>query len=425
MRLNNFKQCNFYALLFLLVILSSIFLSCNNNYLLSTLQTEELFSIPLGTMEDQFNFFINNRAPFMGINKLYLDDRLFYIVNGNAAKIMQYSPFGYMMLLIYNPQINSAPILLEKDKPTENKEISNRQATEYPFNYIGAIAVDNQKNIYIEDQLPESQYILEDGIKYTNIIRVFSPKGEIKRTKKNNEYTIGKEGVGLSPFPYIDNIYITLNNELVVVSRTTTAWLIYWFDNTHKPLYEVEIDFSHIPIPKDSNYIPTLEKIIPDYHNPILYVMVSYSEKIVDELTNTVAKVKNIESRIFKLDITSGKYDANSFIVPNEETSEVGFFEEKKIPDISLYEFLGVNESGCFFFIKMKDTTTYILQILNSKGKLLKKLKFQIDDRDLMFIFFNLSKKGILSAIIIETSQVRVVWWRSDKIIEQTGNEGS
>ena len=101
------------------------------------------------------------------------------------------------------------------------------------------------------------------------------------------------------------------------------------------------------------------------------------------------------------------------------------FFEEKKAPDISLYEFLGVNEDGYLFFTKMKDSTTYLLQILNPQGKLLKKMKFQIDDRDLMFICFTISKKGILSAIIGENTQVRVVWWRSDKIIEQIGNESS
>jgi len=399
--------------------------ACNNGQMLSTLLTEELFTIPLGKMEDQFDFFINNKAPFVGTNRHYLDGKLFYIVNGNAAKVMQYSPFGYLMLLIYNSQLNTPPILLKKDDPTKDKKISNRKAVEYPFNELGAIAVDKQKNIYIQDRIPEDQYIEENGVIYTNIIKIFLQNGDVKKTKEGNDFFIGREGVGGSPFAYIENIYITSNNELVVVTRTSNVWYIFWFDALYNLLYEVEIDLLHIPVPINTDYIPSLEKIIPDYHNHMLYVMVSYSRRVIDELTNTVAKVKNIESRIFKLDLINEVYDENSIIVPNDELREEQLFEEKKELDISLYEFLGVSESGYFFFAKMKDATTYFLEILNPQGKIIKKSKFQIDDTDLMFIYFNISREGILSALIGETSQIRIVWWRSDKIIERYGNENS
>ena len=39
--------------------------SCNNGQLLGTLLTEELFTIPLGKMEDQFDFFINNKEDLL------------------------------------------------------------------------------------------------------------------------------------------------------------------------------------------------------------------------------------------------------------------------------------------------------------------------------------------------------------------------
>jgi hypothetical protein len=397
--------------------------SCGSSSHVSTLQSEELFTVPIGKMEDQFDFFINNRVPFVASNLIYLDDRLFYIVNGNAAKVMQYSPFGYLMLLLYNPKINPTPILLKKDTPLEDNKVANRKASEYSFIDPGAIAVDKDKNIYIQDRVPEAQYVNENGIMYTNIIEVFSQNGDIKKTKENNEYIIGKEGIGGSPFPYIENMYITARNELVVICRTTRAWHIYWYSAARSLMYEVEIDAQHVPIPKDSVYIPTLEKIVPDYHKPQLYVMVSYSQRVIDEFTGTVATVKNIESRVFELDLTQGKYSGTSIPVPNQEQEEERLFEEKKETDITLYEFLGVSDSGCFFFTKMKDPTTYYLLILNSRGVVIKKSKFQIDDTDLAFINFNLSRQGILSALIVETSQVRVVWWRSDKIIENQNDE--
>ncbi len=397
-------------------------LSCGPGYHVSTLQSEELFTIPIGKMEDQFDFFINNRIPCVGSNLIYLDDKLFYIVNGNSAKVMQYSPFGYLMLLLYNPKINPTPILLKKDTPHADNKVANRKACEYQFIDPGAIAVDREKNIYIQDRVPEAQYVNENGVMYTNIIEVFSQNGEIKRTKENQEYTIGREGIGGTPFPYIENIYITAENELVVVCRETGAWHIYWFGAERSLMYEVEIDDQHVPVPKNSSDIPTLEKIVPDYHKQKLYLMVSYSRRVIDEFTGTVATVKNVESRVFILNLTQGKYSETSIAVPNEEQEE-RLFEEKKETDITLYEFLGVSESGCFFFAKLKDPTTYYLLILNRRGEVIKKSKFQIDDTDLAFINFNLSRQGILSALIVESTQVRVVWWRSDKIIENQNDE--
>jgi hypothetical protein len=397
--------------------------SCGQGYHVSTLQSEELFTIPIGKMEDQFDFFINNRIPFVASNLIYLDDRLFYIVNGNAAKVMQYSPFGYLMLLLYNPKINPVPILLKKDNPSGDNKMANRKACEYPFIDPGAVTVDKDKNIYIQDRVPEAQYVNENGIMYTNIIEVFSQNGEIKKTKENQEYTIGREGIGGTPFPYIENLYITDGNELVVVCRTTREWHIYWFSAERSLMYDVEIDDQHVPVPANSQYLPTLEKIVPDYHEQELFLMVSYSQRIIDEFTGTVSTVKNVESRIFTLNLPQGKYSETSIAVPNEEQEEERLFEEKKETDITLYEFLGISESGCFFFTKMKDPTTYYLLILNPQGKVLKKSKFQIDDTDLAFLNFNLSRHGILSALIVETSQVRVVWWRSDKIIENQNDQ--
>lgn len=414
-----FKVVCVITLVFFLVV------SCNNSQAVGTLSTEELFTVPLGKMEDQFDFFVNNKNPLVGINRHYLHEKLFYIVNGNAGKVMQYSPFGYLMLLLYNPKLNTTPVLLKKDDTKTEKKVSNRKAVEYQFNELGAIAVDRQKNIYIQDRLPEVQYIEENGVKYTNVIKIFSQNGDVKKTKEGNDFFIGKEGVGGSPFAYIQNIYITSNNELVVVTRTSKAWHIFWFDTQYNLLYEVEIDLLHVPIPRDTDYIPSLETIIPDYHKHMLYVMVSYSRRVIDELTNTVAKVRNIESRIFKLDLIKEVYDENSIIIPNEELREEELFEEKKELDISLYEFLGVSESGHFFFAKMKDATTYFLEILDAQGNIIKKSKFQIDDTDLVFIYFNISKEGILSALIGETSQVKIIWWRSDKIIERQTYEDS
>jgi len=135
--------------------------SCSNTYHLSTLQTEELFSIPIGTMEDQFDFFISNRSPFIAENLIFLNDRLFYVVNGNAAKVMQYSPYGFLMLLLYNPNLNPTPVLLKKDSKPQGNKVANRKASEYPFIDPGVVAVDKEKNIYIRDKVPEAQYVKE------------------------------------------------------------------------------------------------------------------------------------------------------------------------------------------------------------------------------------------------------------------------
>jgi hypothetical protein len=41
----------------------------------------------------------------------------------------------------------------------------------------------------------------------------------------------------------------------------------------------------------------------------------------------------------------------------------------------------------------------------------------RIDDDELLFNIFDLSEEGILSALLLNDWQAKVVWWRTDKLI--------
>ena len=404
---------------YLLIGLCLLLISCYSDITFSLLKGELLFSMDIGKMENQFDFSINNRDPFLKKNCIYVNNSLIYIANGNASKIMQYTPYGNQILLIYNPRINPPPLLLQQNSINGNTDtITNKKTVAFNLIDIGEIAVDSNKNIYLEDRAANEEYVLENGMVFNKIIRRFDQYGNYKDT-------IGKEGLAGSPFAFIDSFYITRNNELVVITKSFNAWLVYWYLESGNLLYEIEIDNLHIPIPVDSGYTPNLEKIVPDYNKKELYLMISYSQEVYDKSTNTIKTVINRESRVYTLNLKNGKYNDSFIRLAQDPYSPDTLFEQQEEIRGALYEFLGNTESGYFFFLKLKDNITYELLITDKRGTVYKKLNIHIDDTDLVFIAFDLAKNGLLSALICQNNKAKVFWWRSDRLLKNNYDENS
>ena len=78
------------------IILSVIFLTlvcgCRGKNV-EELQREKWFSLDIGKMEDQLDFFQIENLPIYKMNHIYWRDPFFYIVNGNASKVIRRSYF--------------------------------------------------------------------------------------------------------------------------------------------------------------------------------------------------------------------------------------------------------------------------------------------------------------------------------------------
>ncbi len=379
-----------------------------------SLSREDLFTINLGKLENQFDYFFNTRLPRQTRNSVYFDDGVFYIINGNAQKVMSFSMLGELIMLFYNPDKNPVPVLLPTAaRPKDDYEIVSRRAVPVDFSDIGAFGIDTAKNIYVEDEWsgPSEGEPQPSSVNFRKIIRRFDRLGHPL------EY-IGRTGINGLPFPAIEDIQLTGDNHLVVVCRTTKGLTVYWLDDRSRPLYEVQFDYLRLPASSDPQIISTLGKIVPDFHERKLYLMITRYANIKDESTGLVSRVNHVESLIYTFDLEREKYLPDPVVIPAEfgQRSDPLFTREKQKAALP-YSFLGVSSDNHFYLMKMKNKTTYELLVLDTSGRTVKKIRLFIDDTDMVSADFHISHTGLLYALIAETTCARVVRWRSDRAV--------
>ncbi len=391
--------------------------SCSDSDVIS-LSREDLFTLNLGVMENQFDYFFDGHASRSARNDVFFDDGIFFVVNGNAEKLMQFTPFGELTLLLYNPTRNPLPVLLKPaGTRTSGRDIVSRRAIAVPFTGIGACGVDSAKNIYVEDDAAPPRGPADSPAAGANDGNRAAFRKVIKRFDRLGNYldTIGRTGVNGLPFPAIEDFYLTNRDHLVVVCPTESGRVVYWLDEHGRLLYEVRFDEARLPVPGGTEAVPTLGKIVPDYRRLRLYVMVTYYENIKDESTRLVSRIAHSGSRIYTYDLEKEKYEPGFVDIPAEigQTGDVLFTQEERKSPLP-YAFLGVSESNRFFLFKIRNKTTYELLVLNPDGGTRKRIRILIDDTGMVSAEFHISRSGLLYALIAENTCARVVRWRSD-----------
>ncbi len=374
------------------------------------LSGEELFSLGLGRMENQIDLFQLPGELFNSHNTVTMRDGLFYIVNGKASKVMGFSSYGDLIFLLYNPDTNPEPISLAA---VDSDQTSTRVAARYALRDIGEIAVDSAKRLYLCETVPEGREVRDaaTGVILNHLILRFDRQG------KYLDF-IGQDGVGGSPFPYIDSLHITESDELVVVSRSPKAWLAFWYSPAGQLLYQVSLEPEKLPKFRE-DLIPFVAKVFPDHSGHSLYVMLYYTRQVVYESTELKETMSSDAARIYRLDLADGRY-AGFTVVPQESRrrERIGS-READVPGPA-YELLGVSASRHFFLLRPEDTNLFRLLILDAEGKIVARRILVIEDSELYFRTMSLSSAGILYALFCEESQAKVVWWRSDRLVRET-----
>jgi hypothetical protein len=370
------------------------------------LTRQELFSLGLGKMEDQIDLFQTEGELFNLKNRICMRDGLFYIANANSAKIMSFSSYGDLIYMLYNPERNPQPVSFSTDQDLA----ATRRALAFPFQRIGELAVDREKMIYVEDVVAEERKVQDKelGVILDRVVLRFDRAG-------TRQDFIGQEGIGGTPFPYIDSLFVTENSELVVICRVPQMWQIYWYSDSGILLYHVEIGPRHLPSP-DARMIPYVAKIVPDLSKPLLYLMLYYTQDSVDESTNLTEAVSNPPSRLYTLSLQSGRFQEPIEIPENGYRKGDMGSQEAEIP-APAYEFLGVSESGHFFLLRGETANLYQLLILDSPGKIISRRYLVMEDSELYFREIRLSSTGILYGLLCEEYEAKIVWWRSDRLL--------
>ncbi len=398
---------NKYIVSFLCACCCFFYFSCSKNNVVESISETELFTLNYGNFEEQLSISDLNTVGEVRYG-IVMKDGFFYIVDGSSKKTMELNSYGDLLTLFYNEDSQTKELL---EKSTQNP-LSVRHQLGFPFDYPGKIAVDSKKCIYTVCTIPRNrQEESENGLLYSQAVLRFTRDGS------SVEY-IGQQGPGGTPFPYIRNIYTTEKDELVVVSNSNEGMIIYWFTSDGFLKNMIPINSKDVPtddIPETSNEIYwSLENVIPDTVENKLYVKIDYYSSYLDEESRVQSGINYLQTLLYPLDTETGLYGEPVSIPPYEESVVVDYSRlTYKIP----YDFLGVTKNGWKYFIIKTEKGFNIEMIQNESQRILRR-QFDINHEDNLFYTMSVSHEGIITALYIDKNKARVVWYRTDTLID-------
>jgi hypothetical protein len=365
---------------------------------------EELFTLDIGRLEDQIDLYNLEGGRSNRKTSLTMRDGLFYMSDGNGGKVVHYTSFGDLLFMIYNEETNPPPLTLRTG-------VATRGAFSYPLLEPGSIAVDSRKHIYVEDRLPYERrnFDAENRILEDSIVLHFDANGRFVKY-------LGKEGIGGSPFSTIERISVSVQDEFAVVCRLPTGWNIYWYDSVGTLLYFLPLTQGFIPIPPDRQPVfPSIDTIAVSPDSRKLFIKVDYYRETFDESTKTKLGVEPDSSVIWLMNVEDGSY---------EGTIEVPFFEQPatqtndRAAERLLYSLLGaVKNDRVFLAFPVEEG--YSIMILSTDPHEQRRGFIQVKQEELQFNAFAISAEGILSALLATDFNAKLVWWRTDKFLEE------
>ena len=109
------KKCFAVAIL---LILFSIFNSCSKNETIQSISENELFQLSYGNFFQQLGVTDLNNSGEVRYG-IAMQDGFFYIVNGEAQKIMELNSYGDLLTLFYNEDSKTAKFIENSKRPEE------------------------------------------------------------------------------------------------------------------------------------------------------------------------------------------------------------------------------------------------------------------------------------------------------------------
>lgn len=386
--------------------------ACSSSSDVASIKGNELFTLNYGNFEDELNLF--NLSRNGAVNTfMTMEDGFFYISNGESKKILELNSYGDILSLFYNEEANIKPSF------AENKTASStKKAVSYPLNTLGPVAVDSHKCLYASDTLPqERQEVDVNNRLLLNYV--------VLRFKSDGTFVdyIGQQGPGGTPFPHIKNIYATTNDELVVVSETNNGPVVFWFNQKGFLLYKIPLTENVIPklteeTDEDSTSFVSIQKVIPDNIEHKLYIQIDYFKTYLDPATKVQSGIDYDKTVLYPLNVQTGLY---------EDGLEIPFYEDvvsenlgKAVYNLPL-EFLGVTDSGWFFFI-LPIEKGFLIQMVQPNGQKILKRVLNVNHQEILYYSLNLSGDGIISGLFVKKDKAHVAWWRTDNLVNSIVN---
>jgi len=327
------------------------------------LEKQELFSLEYGKMEDQVELYFDGSAVTRK-TRIAMRGGLFYVASGYGNRIMEFTSFGDLLTLYYNPGENPGPVLLQSGN--DGARTTNRRAYEYPFNVVGEVAVARANTLLVEDQVPDRVAVFDEnlGVMLNRVVVRLDESG-------NQIDYLGQEGIGGTFFPYIRHIDVTAGDDIVVTTIAPPVTIVYWFDADGRLLRRVEITPDTLPVPTEVSASPILESIRPDHDLRRLYLKINYYVRNGPRDEEGGAVIDRLMSRIYWIDIDDGRYEGFVDVPRNVKRDSVfgSLAEEEEFH----YEFIGAASDEHLFLLSQESRRQSQLLILHTSGKVVRR----------------------------------------------------
>ena len=385
-----------------------ILAGCNDRRTID-LPMKSLFTLSIGKAEDELDLLELPGVPSTYKTTLFMRDGLFFIGNGEANKVMEFSSYGDILSLLYNPESNPRPVLLTS--PLSTGSLSTREAHPYPFRRVGAVVATQNKMVLVEDRVPEErqEYDAKLGAVLDGVVLRFSENGTLI------DY-LGQEGVGGTPFPYIERLQSDSRGDIIVITRVPKEWIVFWYSSTGELLYHVDLAVDELPLPaKDRGYQGSLESVFADPDKRLLYLKIDYYEP--DGGAGGVrGNVDFAKSSVYWYNVESRQYEGHIDLPKHIlEMSTGGFLDTQRVE--VLYQLVGVASGGYMFLLSPLQNDYYELLIVGKNGMVVRRSRIVLDDKAIALRRFFLTPSGILCALLVHDYSAQVVWWRSDRLL--------
>jgi DNA-binding beta-propeller fold protein YncE len=388
----------------------------------TTLKREDLFTLDIGRLEGEIDLYSDPALRQGQKSSIAMTDGLFYITNSAGRKITRYNSYGDLLFMIYNEETN--PPLLDLQAIGGMTQAITRWAIAYPLQNPGAIAIDSRKNIFVADRLTSDRhrYDKETDILYDTLLLHFDANGQFV------EY-LGRQGKGGSPFPYIERIYLSQNDDIVVVSKTGSDYIVYWFSSNGILQHEILFNNNAVPFPEDGlsgadkgvagtakreKLLVSLDGIAIAPDEKIIYVKANYYRELFDETTGILSGSVPDGCSLWFFSVDRNRYVDETKIPFYENSATIN---GRRGNETLFYTMLGAlgNREVVFFF---PATNGYSILSLKA-GETTRQRKrgfIDVSVEELEYSDFNLSSNGIISALLSTEWEAKVVWWRTDML---------